>query len=450
VTAHAAAGADAVLGGGALGLTVALRLAQQGRRVVVYEREALAGGLAAGFEIEPGIWLDKFYHHLFRTDTSARRLIAELGLDGELTWHRPTTATLHAGRQWQLDSARSLLRFGPLTPIDRLRMGLSLAFLRALPSPAPLEGTTAARWIRGVMGTAAYDTLWGPLLRGKFGIAADQIAMPWFWARIHDRTAALGYLAGGFQRMYEALARQIQDAGGEVRLTTTVEAVEPRPGGCIVRSTALDGSTSEEAFDRVVSTLPTRLTCRLVPSLPADYRARYEWGEAYGAHCLILALDRPLTDVYWLNITDPGYPFMAMVEHTNMRSPAEYGGRHLVYLGTYRPMSDPIFGSDPDALVASVAPFLARINPAFEASWITERWAFGAPFVQPIVTVDYRDHIPPFETPVDGLYVANMFQVYPHDRGQNYSVRLAERLVKALPPEGSSRTRPTDRPRRYS
>jgi protoporphyrinogen oxidase len=423
---------DAVLGAGALGLTAALRLTQQGRRVVVYERERLPGGLAAGFEIEPGVWLDKFYHHLFRTDTHARALIAELGLEPDLTWHRPTTSTLHAGRRWQLDSALSLLRFGPLTPLDRLRMGASLAFLRALPTPTPLEGHTAAGWIRRVMGTGAYETLWGPLLAGKFGSAADEIAMPWFWARVHDRTAQLGYLAGGFQRMYEALAGRIRDAGGELRLGTTVESIEPSPTGAIVRSVGQDGIATEQEFERVISTLPTRLTCRLVPDLPADYRTRYEWGTAYGAHCLILALDRPLSDAYWLNITDPGYPFMALVEHTNMRRPDEYGGRHIVYLGTYRPMSDPIFTTEADALVDSVVPYLSRINPSFDRSWITERWAFGAPFAQPIVTVDYRDHIPPFETPIPNLFVANMFQVYPHDRGQNYSVKLAERLVATL------------------
>jgi protoporphyrinogen oxidase len=199
-----------------------------------------------------------------------------------------------------------------------------------------------------------------------------------------------------------------------------------------VRSVGQDGIATEQEFERVISTLPTRLTCRLVPDLPADYRTRYEWGTAYGAHCLILALDRPLSDAYWLNITDPGYPFMALVEHTNMRRPDEYGGRHIVYLGTYRPMSDPIFTTEADALVDSVVPYLSRINPSFDRSWITERWAFGAPFAQPIVTVDYRDHIPPFETPIPNLFVANMFQVYPHDRGQNYSVKLAERLVATL------------------
>jgi protoporphyrinogen oxidase len=146
----------------------------------------------------------------------------------------------------------------------------------------------------------------------------------------------------------------------------------------------------------------------------------------------VLALDRPLTDSYWMNLNDPGYPFMALVEHTNYMQPADYGGRHLVYLGNYRPMDDPLLGTPKSEVVEQFAPFLARINPSFQADWVTDAWSFAAPFAQPIVTVDYRDHIPPFETPIRGLYVASMFQVYPHDRGQNYSIELAERLVSRL------------------
>jgi len=115
-----------------------------------------------------------------------------------------------------------------------------------------------------------------------------------------------------------------------------------------------------------------------------------------------------------------------------MRDPEEYSGRRIIYLGNYRPMSDPIFTADVEALTSLVAPFLARINPAFDPSWVREAWEFGAPFAQAIVTADYRHHIPPFETPIPGLYVANMFQVYPHDRGQNYSIKLAERLAVHL------------------
>ena len=180
----------AVLGAGALGLTVALRLTQRGDQVVVFEREPVPGGLAAGFQPAgtDGPWLEKFYHHLFQSDRRAIALIEELGLGPDLTWHRPRTVVLRDGRLHQLDSPMSLLRFRPLPVKDRLRMGVALAYLKALSTPARLEGARAAPWIRGQMGDAAADVVWDPLLHAKFGEAADTIALPWFWARVHDRT----------------------------------------------------------------------------------------------------------------------------------------------------------------------------------------------------------------------------------------------------------------------
>jgi protoporphyrinogen oxidase len=420
----------AVLGAGALGLTVAYRLAQRGEEVVVIEREPIAGGLAAGFEVEPGIWLDKFYHHLFRGDSNAIGLIQELGLGDELVWRRPLTVTLRDGKVHQLDSPASLLRFTPLPLLDRLRMGAWLAYLRLLSSPSRLEGQAAAHWIRSRMGRRAYDVVWGPLLQGKFGALAEEIAMPWFWARVHDRTPELGYLRGGFQRLYDRLAERITALGGELRLGTEVREVRTDTSGALTVTTAGETLT----VDRVVSTLAVRLTCRLVPELPAEYRERHDWGQAYGAHCLVLSLDRPLTDTYWMNVNDPGFPFMALVEHTNYMDPIDYNGRRLVYLGNYRPMDDPLMKASTDEVVEQFVPHLARINPGFTREWVTDAWAFAAPFAQPIVTTDYRDHIPPFDTPVPGLFVASMFQVYPHDRGQNYSIDLANRLVARISP----------------
>lgn len=421
----------AVLGGGALGLTVALRLAQRGHRVSVIEREPVPGGLAAGFRVgdESGApWLEKFYHHLFRSDMHAIGLINELGLGDDLVWRRPRTVVLWKGELHQLDSPGSLLRFSPLPMRDRVRMGAALAFLRFLPDGRRLEGETAAAWIRRWMGRRAHEIVWEPLLKAKFGEAAEEIALPWFWARVHDRTAELGYLRGGFQRFYDRLAERVRELGGDLRFSEEVRDVRSSGEGLAI--TLAEGVLEA---DIVVSTLATRLTARLVPELPDPWREKHDWGRAYGAHCLILALNRRLTDAYWVNVNQPGFPFLALVEHTNYMEPVDYGGRHLIYLGNYRPMDDPIFKTSKEELLAEFLPHLTAINPAFESSWVTDSWSFAAPFAQPIVTNGYREHIPPFRTPVPGLWVANMFQVYPHDRGQNYSIDLAERLLRALP-----------------
>jgi len=420
----------AILGGGALGLMTAYRLTQAGHTVMVFEQEPIAGGLASGFHAssDEQMWLEKFYHHLFRSDTTVINTIEELGLGERLEWLRPRSVCLINGKTEQLDSPLSLLRFKPLRIDERVRVAAVLAFLKVA-NPEWLEGKTADAWLRRWMGKRPYGMLFEPLFVGKFGAMKDEIALPWFWARIHDRTTRLGYMRGGFQHVYERLVERITQQGGKVLLGTSVEGVEQLDEG---KQWSVQTNKGAWTFDRVISTLPTRLSCRLIPALPEDYRAKYDWGQAYGAHCLVLALNRQLTDSYWINICDSGYPFTGLFEHTNFRSPSEYDGKHLLYLGNYRPMSDSLFTQTKEEVMADFLPHLQRLIPTFTPEMVQESWLFKAPFAQPIVTTQYREHIPPLETPLAGLWLANMFQIYPHDRGQNYSFALAERLVKQL------------------
>lgn len=417
----------AVLGGGVLGLTAALRLAGAGHDVTVYERALVPGGLASSFEVAPGMWLERFYHHLFASDTRAIALIDELGLTSRLDWHRPTTTVFVDGRVLPLDSPKSVLAFDPLSVLSRLHLAAGLGVLRALPSPRLLGQSTTGSMLPRLMGRAATDKVWMPLLRGKFGPAGPEIAMPWMWARIHSRTARLGYLRGGFHQLYAALAGAVEREGGAIVYGAEVSRVT-RGGDVLTVETA---TGDVRRFDRVISTLPAILTARIA-GLPPSYMEDHPPPQSLGAHCLVLEVDRPLTDVYWIGINDAAMPFLAMVEHTNMASPGEYGGRRLVYLGNYRPMDDPIFTSSPAELLAAWAPAIRRLSPAFSESWVRQAWSFAAPFAQPIVRAGYEKTIPGFRTPMDGLFVATMFQVYPYDRGQNYSIDLAERLVRFL------------------
>ena len=418
-----------ILGGGALGLAAALRLAQAGRNVTVIEREPQLGGLAAGFSVGPN-YLEKFYHHIFRTDTTIIRLIRELGLENRLLWAQPNTSTLSQGRIVSLGSIPDLLRLPLLQPDDRLRFLLGMAVLKVIPNEKVFKGWTAARWMPRLMGRRVYDVMWEPVLRGKFGGRADEIAMSWLWSRVHERSLRLGYLRGGFQLLYEALGERVRALRGAVLTGTTAVRIEGRDGCTVVHTEAGE----EHVFDQVLVTLPTRLFARLAGGLPADFVQRYPGPDHYGAHVLILGLNRPLIPgVYWLNINDRDMPFLALVEHTNFLPAADYGGLHLVYLGNYLPMDHPLFAqSDEEILATYLQAIRGRIRPDLEAGWIQQHWIFRAPYAQPIVTTRYVETLPPHRTPLPGVYLANMAHVYPQDRGQNYSLRLGERMARMM------------------
>jgi len=412
-----------ILGGGALGLAAALRLAQAGHHVTVLEREAQLGGLATGFSVGPSA-LEKFYHHIFRTDTTIISFIRELGLSERLIWGQPNTSTLSRGRIVSLGSIPDLLRLPLLGPADRARFIAGMAVLKAIPNERVFQGWTAARWMPRLMGRHVYDVMWEPILRGKFGARADQIAMSWLWSRIHERSLGLGYLRGGFQQLYDAFGARIRTTGGDVLTGVTATRI---------RGTTVETDTAGAlAFDRVLVTLPTRLFYRLA-EVPEAFTNRYPGPDHYGAHVLILGLDRPLLQpVYWLNINDRDLPFLALVEHTNFMPPEDYGGLHLLYLGNYVPMDHPLMSQSETEVLDAFLPAVRSIQPRFAESWLKEQWMFRAPFAQPIVTTTYLDSLPPHRTPLPGVYLANMAHVYPQDRGQNYSMRLGERVARMM------------------
>jgi protoporphyrinogen oxidase len=418
-----------VLGGGALGLGAALRLAQAGRRVTVIEREPQLGGLAAGFRVGPNA-LEKFYHHIFKTDTTIIGFLNELGLGNRLIWGQPNTSTLSSGRIVSLGGIPDLLKLPLLPTVERMRFLTGMAILKAVPNERIFGGQTAAEWMPKLMGRRVWDVMWAPVLHGKFGARANDIAMSWLWSRVHERSLRLGYPRGGFQLMYDAFGDRIRALGGTVMTGTAATEIRTLPdGGVEVRT----DTTEPLKFDQLLASLPSRLFARLAPQLPPDFVSRYPGPEHYGAHVLILGLDRVLVPgVYWLNINDRDLPFLALVEHTNFMPPADYGGLHLVYLGNYLPMDHPLFSQSDDDVLSSFLTALRRVRKDVDSSWVKQHWVFRAPFAQPIVTRDYLSTLPPHEPPLPNVFLANMAHVYPQDRGQNYSLRLGERMARLM------------------
>lgn len=420
-------GTTVIVGGGMAGLAAAHRLQKSGESVTVLERDNVAGGLASSFvPCSGGDPVERFYHHIFKTDKRLIALAQELDLGGSLLWKRPRTVCFHANRLERLDTAMSLLTFGGLPVRDRLRLAAALGMLKLSPTHRYFESRRGPSWLRRVAGPNAYKTVFEPLFQSKFGAYAEQISLAWFWARVHDRTPALGYFQGGFATLYDRLVASIRRRGGRVDFSSRVHRIEQSNSGFTV---AVEGCAEALKCDRVVSTVPLSVLASIAPALPLSFTEKYASRKSLAARCIVLALDRPLTDAYWINVCEPDAPFMVVVEQTNLISAERYGGRHLVYLGNYGPS----FPRGPvEDRIREFEPWLRKLNAAFSKSWVIDAWQFVATDAQPIVTTDYHKSVAPFATPLPGLFSANIYQVYPHDRGQNYAIELAEQCVSSM------------------
>lgn len=436
----------AIIGAGVAGLAAAYELNKHGHRIVVFEAADKTGGLASGFKDERWDWsLERFYHHWFASDDAVIGLIEELGIRDHLFFLWPTTSLYHQERIYPLDSpvpwlkfvpisqlhrAIRVLRFTPLPFIDRLRVGLATFYLTLTKNWRPLESVTADEWMRRAVGERAYNVWWRPLLVGKFGDYYQDVNMAWLWARAYKRTARLGYFVGGFQAFADALTDRVLAQGADIRLKTPIGGIErASTGGLVVR-----GPSSDEVFDRVIATVSPGLLARLVPALPPDYLEGLKKLKSMGAVVLILALKHQLTDDhYWINLPkDEGFPFLALVEHTNFIDPKHYGGDHLVYCGDYLKPDHEYFSLSHEELLARFLPALPRFNPHFEPEWVRKSWLFREKYTQPVPPVNHSHNIPDLATPIPGLYWASMSHVYPWDRGTNYAVEIGQEVAKRV------------------
>ena len=170
----------------------------------------------------------------------------------------------------------------------------------------------------------------------------------------------------------------------------------------------------------------------MTPHVSAEYVSSLRRIKYLANVCLVLELDRSLSSTYWLNVNDPGFPFVGLIEHTNFEPASTYRGRYIVYLSKYLPQSDALFSMSAQELLQFTLPHLRRMFPAFDLQWILGYHVWRANYSQPVVERRYNELIPTNETPLAGLYIATMAQIYPEDRGTNYAIREGRKMGRLI------------------
>lgn len=427
----------AVLGGGISGLASALAIATLGYRVTLFESESFLGGLGTTFAWRD-VHLERFYHCILPEDSALLARVRALGLESELLWRETRMGFMYRRRVWPMNTAGDLLRFGPLSIVDRLRMGLMGLRARFGGLSPALDDVTAEQWIRGLAGDRAFDVLWKPLLSAKIGDHYPALPALWLSSRMNREKSVgperKGCLTGGYRSLIDAFERDLTKRGVTIRRSTRVTSIDEDGARLAL---AVDGA-GRERFDVVVSTLPLvhfqQMTRALpVPKPVADLKLDYQ-----GVVSGVFLTREPLSEYYWMPWVDSGATAQGAIEMSNLVPLERAHGLRVNYLVNYTHRDGELFRTPDDVMLDRYQRDLESLYPAAAHS-VVDRILFRAPFVEPIWTTGYSRVRPPTSVLPGRLYLACTAQVYPRVNSWNSCCDVVDGMMPQFAAEVGAR-----------
>ena len=427
-----------IVGGGFTGLTAGFELSKRGFRVRVIEADATPGGLAGTFEFSDGVQIEKFYHHWFNSDVYVPALVDDLGLTGEVITLPSKTGMYFNGRMWKLSTPLDLIKFTALPFIDRIRLGLLVFQVRRIRDWKDIEHLSIREWLESLCGKRVYQVVWAPLINAKFSVYSEAVNAVWMWKKLVLRGSTrndkgseeLAYFKGGFGRLAEALVSAIEKNGGVVSCGERVQEVHASGENLEAVTTDSGEKIPGKAF---LFTPALPLIADMFDSIaPSSWIDKLRRVRYLGNMCLVLRLRESLSDTYWLNVNDPGFPFVGVIEHTNFDSPEHYKGSHIAFLSRYLAVEDPVWAYSDEQYVEFALDHLKRMFPDLTRDSVIEHKVWRAEYAQPITERGYSEYVPGRETPYQNALISTMAHIYPEDRGTNYAIREAQEVSETI------------------
>ena len=418
----------AIIGAGITGLSSAYELGKKGHEVVIFERSQYPGGLGSYIKVKDN-YIERFYHHFFVSHTYIKKLAKELGIEDKLKFYKAKTGIYSGGKIYPFNSPIDLLKFSPLSFIDKLRCGIMLAFLKLLPFPLQaLDEMSAQKWIKRYGGNKVYEKIWGPLLEGKFSKFANKISALWLWGRIRGRSLRLGYFDGSVKILFDKLIGEIKKRKSVIKLGSEITEIKTNKDGVLIKE-----KNAEYKFDKAIITTVSPIANLLIKEgLSRKFRSYLNSIDHLGAICLILELKHPIQSQYWLNICDKKSPVLVMVEHTNMLDKKHYGGRSIVYLANYLHRDDKRFKISDVEVLKQYTNVLKRFNKNYNNSWIIKSYISRILRAQTIFRTGALKRLPRIKLPSPNIYMVNIDQMYPFDRDLNQGIELGKKVVDII------------------
>jgi protoporphyrinogen oxidase len=420
-----------VLGAGAMGLAAAYRALTLGHQVTLLEAAAEPGGMMAHFDLA-GLSIERYYHFVCKSDQPTFDLMDELGIGDLMRWKATSMGYFIGGALHPWGDPFSLLRFPHLNIVEKVRYGLLMFVSTRRNSWPSLEHISAKTFIERWCGAKVYARLWKPLFDLKFYQYADNISASWIWTRIRRLGRSrkslmqeeLGYIEGGSETLVNALMKAISAKGGDIRLGEPARRVVVENG----QVTGVETAKGFHPADAVISTVPTPYVTPLIPDLPQVSRAAYEAIENIGVACVLLKLSKSVTPHFWVNVVDPNMPIPGIIEFSNLRPNST--GETVVYVPYYMPTTNPLWQRPDQVFIDEAVACIRRINPAIGQGDLVASHVGRLAHAQPVCPPNFLKKLPPVQTPIRGLQIADTCFYYPEDRGIAESVRLGQEMAR--------------------
>ena len=427
----------AVIGGGMTGSTAALRLAQAGHSVTLYEASDHLGGLSDSYTWN-GITWDRFYHVVLSTDTKLIGILEELGLDDELFWKETKSGFYGEGKLVSMSNMGDFLTFPFLSLWQKFRLGFGILRSTRTKDTDRLDKIFVREWLIRMFGRRVYERMWDPLLRSKLGDNRNKTSAAFIWATINRlygarsgeaKTEKMGHVRGGYATILTEMKRLLETLGVDINLGKAVDAVVAAEDGVLVKAAGV-----ESLYDKVLLTVPSPEVLRLIGNATSDdsYWKALQNVHYLGVLCQFLVLDRQLSPYYVTNLLDTTLPFTGIIEVTNIIDPSHFEGRHIVYLPKYVSLDDPAWDQPDEVVTERFIQGLKKVHPQLSNDAIQHTRLFRERFVQPLQELNYLDETRGIATPLPNVFLANSTMLYNSTLNNNAAISLAEEAVSII------------------
>ncbi len=422
----------AIIGAGPMGLACAYELLKHHHAVDVYEADDRVGGMSAHFDFK-GMSIERYYHFICKPDTSLFELLNELGLAQSLKWRDTSMGYYFNGKMYDWGNPIALLKFSPLSFVDRLRYGLHMFYCTKIRNWTKLDTQEASMWIKGWIGERAYNILWKRLFALKFFEFANNLSAAWIWSRIKRVGTSrkslfqeqMGYLDGGSDALLHTLHKSITAKGGQIFLNSPVASITADRKE---NTKILTVHGQQHRYDIVISTIPLPFVPKMITGLSPAVTEKYTAIKNIGVVCLLFKLKKSISRHFWLNISDETIEIPGIIEFSNLR-PLPH---HVVYVPFYLPQTHPKYRRPDQDFITESMGYLKKLNPDFRDDDVIDVHVSRYGFAQPICPPEFMRNLPPIKSETPGLYIVDTSHYYPEDRSISESVRLGREVAKMM------------------